>query len=103
MPVSFTPYNKVELVACFHDIDRRLKVEVKPAAAEALRPYEVPTVKDVLRLTAWPYPHLRILIERRLPSIKGSHRAGVAPFGAQAGSVLRGQKKIDALLINAAK
>jgi hypothetical protein len=43
---------------------------MKPAAAEALRPYEVRTVKDVLRLPAWPYPHLRILIERRLPSIE---------------------------------
>jgi hypothetical protein len=29
MPVSSTPYNKVELVGCFHDIDRGLKVEVK--------------------------------------------------------------------------
>jgi hypothetical protein len=70
MPVSFTPYNKVELVGCFHDIDRELKAEVKPAAAEALRPYKVRTVKDVLGLPTWPYPHLRILIERRLPSIE---------------------------------
>jgi hypothetical protein len=70
MPVSFTPYNKVELVSCFHGIDHGLKVEVKAAAAEALRPYEVRTVKDVLRIPAWPYPHLRILIERRLPSIE---------------------------------
>jgi hypothetical protein len=69
MPVSFTPYNKVELVACFHDIDRRLKFEVTPAAAEALLPHEVRTVKDVLRLSASPYPRLRILIERQLPSI----------------------------------
>jgi hypothetical protein len=54
MPVSFTPHNKVELVACFHDIDLRLKVEVTPAAAEALLPHEVRTVKDVLRLSVVP-------------------------------------------------
>jgi hypothetical protein len=70
MPVSFTPYNKVELVSCFCGIDRGLKVEVKPAAAEALRPYEVRTVKDVLRLPAWPYPHLRVQVERRLLSVE---------------------------------
>ena len=40
-------------------------VEVKPAAAELLRPWEVRTVKDVLDLPAWPYGRLRIVIERR--------------------------------------
>ena len=28
MPISFTPHNKVELVGCFYDIDRSLRVEV---------------------------------------------------------------------------
>jgi hypothetical protein len=68
MPVSFTPHNKVELVACFYDIDRSLKVAVTPAAEEVLRPYSVRTVKDVLDLPAWPYNRL-ILVERRPSSI----------------------------------
>jgi hypothetical protein len=35
-----------------------------------LRPHKVRTVKDVLSVPAWPYPHLRILIERQLPAIE---------------------------------
>jgi hypothetical protein len=70
MRVSFTPHNKVELVACFYDIDRSLKVAVTSAAAEALRPYTVRTVKDVLDLPAWPYSRLRIVVERRQSSIE---------------------------------
>ena len=70
MRVSFTPHNKVELVACFYDIDRSLKVAVTPAAAEVLRPFSVRTVKDVLDLPAWPYNRLRIVVERRQSSIE---------------------------------
>ena len=48
MQVSFTPYNKVELVACLHEIDRRLQVTVKPAAAQVLGPCKLRTVGDLL-------------------------------------------------------
>ena len=70
MPNSFTPHNEVELVGCFYDIDRSLRVEVKGGAAELLQPHAVYTVKDVLDLPAWPYSRLRIVIERRHPLIE---------------------------------
>ena len=65
MAISFTPHNKAELVGCFYDIDRSLRVEVRGGAAELLQPHAVYTVKDVLDLPAWPYSRLRIVIERR--------------------------------------
>jgi hypothetical protein len=70
VPISLTPHNKVELVGCFYDIDRSLRVEVKGGAAELLQPHKVYTVKDVLDLPAWPYGRLRIVIERRHPLIE---------------------------------
>ena len=45
MPISLTPHNKVELVGCFYDIDRSLRVEVKGGAAELLQPHKVYTVR----------------------------------------------------------
>jgi hypothetical protein len=61
----YTPRNRAELVACLIGFGDGQIVEVKPAAAELLRPWEVRTVKDVLDLPAWPYGRLRIVIERR--------------------------------------
>ena len=43
MNASFAPYNKVELVACLHEIDRWLPVTVKPAAAKVLGPWKIST------------------------------------------------------------
>ena len=50
MQVSFTPYNKVELLACLNEIDRWLQVTVTPTAAEVLEPWKLSTVGDVLEL-----------------------------------------------------
>ena len=65
MTSRYTPRNRAELVACLIGFGDGQIVEVKPAAAELLRPCEVRTVKDVLDLPAWPYGRLRIAIERR--------------------------------------
>jgi hypothetical protein len=65
MTSRYTPRNRAELVACLIGFGDGQIVEVKPAAAELLRPWEVRTVKDVLDLPAWPYGRLRIVIERR--------------------------------------
>jgi len=61
MPSVLHALQKVELVSCFHGIDRRVKVEVKAAAAETLA-YEVRTVKERppptgLALTSPPRPN----------------------------------------------
>jgi hypothetical protein len=65
MPSRYTPRNRAELVACLIGLGDGQIAEVKPAAAELLRPWEVRTVKNVLDLPAWPYGRLRIVIERR--------------------------------------
>jgi hypothetical protein len=71
MKESFTPYNKVELVACLHEIDRWLPITVKPAAAKVLGPWKLSRVGDVLELKeVWPYGRLRILVKREQPSIE---------------------------------
>jgi hypothetical protein len=68
MRVSFTPYNKAELVACLHEIDRWLPVTVKPAAAKILGPWKLSRVGDVLELKeVWPYGRLCILVSREQP------------------------------------
>jgi len=65
---SFTPYNKAELVACLHEIDRWLPVTVKPAAAKVLGPWKLSRVGDVLELKeVWPYGRLCILVKRDQP------------------------------------
>ena len=70
MPISFTPHNRVELAACFSDVDRSQEVEMKPSAAKLLQPHAVRTVKDLLELPQWPFSRLRIVIERRRPLIE---------------------------------
>ena len=65
MTSRYTPRNRAELVACLIGFGDAQIVELKPAAAELLRPWEVRTMKDVLELPAWPYGRLRIVIERR--------------------------------------
>ena len=68
MKESFTPYNKAELVACLHEIDRWLPVTVKPAAAKVLGPWKLSRVGDVLELKeVWPYGRLCILVKRDQP------------------------------------
>ena len=71
MKESFTPYNKAELVACLHEIDRWLPVTVKPAAAKVLGPWKLSRVGDVLELKeVWPYGRLGILVNREQPFIE---------------------------------
>ncbi len=61
----YTPQNRAELVACLVGLGDGQTVEVKPTAAELLRPRKMHTVKEVLDLPDWPYGRLRIVIEQR--------------------------------------
>ena len=77
MKESFTPYNKAELVACFHEIDRWLPVTVKPAAAKVLGPWKLSRVGDVLELReVWPYGQLRNLSKAGAAVDRSNYRVG---------------------------
>ena len=77
MNASFAPYNKVELVACLHEIDRWLPVTVKPAAAKVLGPWKISRVGDVLELKdCWPYGRLSSVAVRAAWRILGGMPRG---------------------------